>query len=1582
MIHHNCPQCYTEHKFELKTQSKHICTNCNKEMLSSFNKQNVFLTYSNDHNKQVVEKIKRDMEARGHLVFIDKEIACDTPTWKENLQSELKEKSVVSFLSEQAVSNPGDCLDQIAVALGAKGGHIQTILLEDETKVSPPPSVSHVQWLNMVDWQDKLDTDSLWYGNKMLELLNVIESSENINFAGEIEKLNEYLRPITSSQRINQLISSPFIGRQWVFDAIEQWRTADDNKRIFWLSGLPGVGKSAVSAQLAHYCKDKVAAVHFCDYSNTEHRNASRVIRSICFQLCTRIPEFRTKVLFIPEVFDHSIDKMDSSELFECIIIKPLSLLIDSGRDRSLIVIDALDEATENKRNQLVDILAKYADRIPQWIRFVVTGRPEKELTGSLKDMEYDLLDISSKQNKADLEEYIRLKLPEQLAQCTNEQEAITNLIEKSEGIFLYIVQVCEEILQGHFSLTEPDKFPIGLDGLYYAFFLRLTNQVDKPEEEVDTKVYHEKYHTQLSMIMAAIEDLPTAIIKESCSWSAEQLNRFLLQIRTLFPTGTGADGETIHPFHKTIVDWISNAERAKQFVVNIELGHQTIINNVEPKFFNKEILEFYTQLNLPVHYLRIKKWEMIIELNNNNWNWAMSSFKPDDLNQLISLHNCFKTLKDKSSIIDISNKLMSNYLTFKCYNLVSPYVESIINTLISITQDDTNEEYLNAIAVDSYMNYGIYLNLCNKPNSAVKAIWQAFTLHDKSKCNTIECIKTKTHILNTLGLIHQRLGNSEKAIKYLQECYETLNKYDIQDRTRDLLINLSNIYFTVNNLNIALTYAKKALIVTEKSNFSQQYQKLKKNADVNDLLGLIYFYLFDSNNSKKHHQIAIEYRRQLVSIVPYIYNADLAESLNNLGNVESKAGNYNQALDLYYESADISNQLGQINPDVYLEGFADTLGNITEIYIEKKNYEEAYENCLKVITIYKMFLDNNTNRYLLKIFSIQLKIARIYSKQDEFSNAIKQYNKALIVFNDDLIEVDYLLFCSALKELADIHIRQNELDLAVKYLEKVEDILLGKLNVDSNAPYLAYVTAKIGEIYLERNNLLKAKDKLLLSAKCYKIISKNQTKESLDNFAQSLDRIAELIITINVVTRAEHDSENTEIKITSALMLAEYLVSQNMKKYFYSLVNSLINYGSFLKKQSRYKDATFNYQKAIKYLFNYNSTSNIYNPLIISKFVLIDLCWLHLLQDQFKEAINVANKYFELNNGVDIQVTKVAHALLFLGKYKEAESIYIKNKGIKISEDGKTFDDVILEEFDELEQHGITNPDVAKIRKLLNHHTDSKIEKALQNSLSDNLAVKLKFGLSIIENINSCRNEGVQSKYKLSDVEKIISSVNNSDDDIVLKLILRFNLLKAEIAMDTEEYEKALDFCEQGELAVCKMKEQDQVSEYVGSLYSSYGDIYFKVQIDLPKALEYYSKSEKVFIELLSDNYEIIAPKLAAIQTDMAKIYQKQNISLEALDRLENILEIRIELSRIHNELLYHIGIGNALEAIATFSQSMKNYKRAAEYYQKAITTFDECIYESDDEMIQDKRNKCQQALSNIEEMNNKKSWFSKLFN
>ncbi len=64
---------------------------------------------------------------------------------------------------------------------------------------------------------------------------------------------------------------------------------------------------------------------------------------------------------------------------------------------------------------------------------------------------------------------------------------------------------------------------------------------------------------------------------------------------------------------------------------------------------------------------------------------------------------------------------------------------------------------------------------------------------------------------------------------------------------------------------------------------------------------------------------------------------------------------------------------------------------------------------------------------------------------------------------------------------------------------------------------------------------------------------------------------------------------------------------------------------------------------------------------------------------------------------------TNRAHALLFLGRTKEAEAVYLGHRGEKVfANSDEKWEDAILTDFDDLSKAGITNPEFARLRALL----------------------------------------------------------------------------------------------------------------------------------------------------------------------------------------------------------------------------------------------------------------------------------------
>jgi sugar lactone lactonase YvrE len=105
-----------------------------------------------------------------------------------------------------------------------------------------------------------------------------------------------------------------------------------------------------------------------------------------------------------------------------------------------------------------------------------------------------------------------------------------------------------------------------------------------------------------------------------------------------------------------------------------------------------------------------------------------------------------------------------------------------------------------------------------------------------------------------------------------------------------------------------------------------------------------------------------------------------------------------------------------------------------------------------------------------------------------------------------------------------------------------------------------------------------------------------------------------------------------------------------------------------------------------------------------------LSLAWYYLFDRKPREAIAASLKALGLSprNAAMIKVT-LAHSYLFDNQFDKAKAIYLENKNAKLRDDDRTFSQAVLDDFKELEEAGVTNPDVEKIKALLTSETDAR---------------------------------------------------------------------------------------------------------------------------------------------------------------------------------------------------------------------------------------------------------------------------------
>jgi Flp pilus assembly protein TadD len=127
--------------------------------------------------------------------------------------------------------------------------------------------------------------------------------------------------------------------------------------------------------------------------------------------------------------------------------------------------------------------------------------------------------------------------------------------------------------------------------------------------------------------------------------------------------------------------------------------------------------------------------------------------------------------------------------------------------------------------------------------------------------------------------------------------------------------------------------------------------------------------------------------------------------------------------------------------------------------------------------------------------------------------------------------------------------------------------------------------------------------------------------------------------------------------------------------------------------KEKRYEAAVQDMQKAIEL----DPTNGEYYS---------DLGWYQLFNRKPRESIAASLKALELAPDDSVLIKgNLAHGYLFDNQFDKAKAIYLENKESKIDYE-RSFTQAVLDDFKELEEAGVTHPDMEKIKALLTAET------------------------------------------------------------------------------------------------------------------------------------------------------------------------------------------------------------------------------------------------------------------------------------
>ena len=245
---------------------------------------------------------------------------------------------------------------------------------------------------------------------------------------------------------------------------IYSWADGQDERCIFWLSGLAGTGKSTIARTVArsYYDKQRLAASFFFSRGGGDVGHAGKFVTSLAVQLARNVPVLKQHISDAVVERD-DIASQSLRDQWQHLVLRPLSKLHEpeAGQRRYIIVIDALDECDNDSNIRIiVQLLAKARSLTKVRVRVLLTSRPEVPIRHGFRQVpEAEHQDVVLHNiSRSIIDCDIALFLEHNLQLIAQERclcagwpgaEIVVQLVQSAGGLFIWAATACRFIQEG-----------------------------------------------------------------------------------------------------------------------------------------------------------------------------------------------------------------------------------------------------------------------------------------------------------------------------------------------------------------------------------------------------------------------------------------------------------------------------------------------------------------------------------------------------------------------------------------------------------------------------------------------------------------------------------------------------------------------------------------------------------------------------------------------------------------------------------------------------------------------------------------------------------------------------------------------------------------------------------------------------------------------------------------------------------------------------------------------------------------------------------------------------------------------------
>src|SRR3989304_5230104 len=142
------------------------------------------------------------------------------------------------------------------------------------------------------------------------------------------------------------------------------------------------------------------------------------------------------------------------------------------------------------------------------------------------------------------------------------------------------------------------------------------------------------------------------------------------------------------------------------------------------------------------------------------------------------------------------------------------------------------------------------------------------------------------------------------------------------------------------------------------------------------------YAYFLQQHN--QHNESEVYYKEAMKRFGRKLDAPTRADTLNNLGLLQSDKNEFDDALKSYKEALEIRRKLAQSDPESYLPDVAGILNNFGNLQSDKNEFEDALKSYKEALEIYSKLAQSNPQSYLPDVAATLYNLGILQSDKNE----------------------------------------------------------------------------------------------------------------------------------------------------------------------------------------------------------------------------------------------------------------------------------------------------------------------------------------------------------------------------------------------------------------------------------------------------------------------------------------------------------------------------------------------------------------------------------------------------------------------